>query len=84
MRRKKRKYSNKEDTRHHIVPRSRNGSNDYENIKIVPANYHATYHTLFLNLTPDEVIQYLKDVWFNPYEEFMSPQKWLEIRHPAS
>jgi len=61
---------------HHITPKSRRGKR-INNIKKVPSNFHSAYHTVFENLTPDEAVQYLKEVWFNPHSPFVSPANWL-------
>jgi hypothetical protein len=57
---------------HHILPRSRGG----KITKTVPSDYHEAYHKLFENLTPAEILQYLKQVWFNS-GEFIRPLEWL-------
>lgn len=41
-------------TRHHVVPRSRNGSNDPDNILKLRKNIHTAFHIIFHNDTPDE------------------------------
>lgn len=67
-------------TDHHITPKSRGGSKDNGNLKRVPEKRHVAYHALFFNLTPDEVIQYLKEVWFNPRGGFKTAEQWLAER----
>jgi hypothetical protein len=62
---------------HHILPRSRGGQKE-RNIKRVPKNQHQAYHTLFGNLTPDEVIQYLNEIWFTPRGGFQQATEWLQ------
>ena len=47
-------------TRHHLVPRSRGGKNNSENIKVIDGLPHQLWHRLFLNWTPREVIKALK------------------------
>jgi hypothetical protein len=54
-----------EKTTHHILPSSRGGSNDKKNIVKVEDRYHRSYHHLFSNMTPDEVIKFLVEEWFN-------------------
>ena len=53
--------------RHHIVPRSRGGRGQRQkNIAIVDYNlHHDVYHRLFGNKTPDEIIVYLVEEWWN-------------------
>lgn len=41
-------------TRHHIVPKSRNWSNEPQNILKIKRNMHTAFHMLFENDTPDE------------------------------
>jgi hypothetical protein len=60
------------DQGHHIIPRSRGG----KIVKTVPADYHKAYHKLFENLTPAEILEYLKQVWFVS-GEFERPLEWL-------
>ena len=56
----------KEPTRHHILPKSRKVDS---NIAIVPRQKHDTYHTLFHNLTPNEIIGLLvKEYWNGQWE----------------
>lgn len=57
---------------HHIIPRSRKGIIT----KPVPMDYHQAYHKLFENLTPAEILEYLKQVWFVS-GEFIRPLEWL-------
>jgi len=49
-------------TRHHLVPRSRGGSNG-KNILVIPQRIHEAYHVLFGNLTPEEALKFLKIVF---------------------
>jgi hypothetical protein len=71
----KRKHSNTLSD-HHILPKSRGGQKE-RNIKRVPSKQHQAYHTLLSNLTPDEVIQYLKEVWFTPKGSYVRADEWL-------
>lgn len=43
-------------TKHHILPRSHNGSNEKQNIKMLKDNIHRAFHLVFDNLTPPEQI----------------------------
>ena len=63
---------------HHILPRSRGGKNG-RNLKIVPKAYHWSYHHLFANMTPDEILEYLQEVWFTSLP-FIFPEEWLNER----
>lgn len=50
--------------KHHVVPRSRGGSNLEYNIALVPSEDHRKYHMLFSNRTPVEILDYLvRDFW---------------------
>lgn len=71
------KKKDKELTDHHILPSSRKGKDTPKNIKRVPDSFHKSYHHLFCNLAPDEVIEYLKEVWFESKTDFITPQKWM-------
>lgn len=51
-------------TRHHIICRSKNGTDENSNILIVKRKYHAAFHFLFGNMLPEEIIEYLKEKWF--------------------
>lgn len=51
-------------TKHHVIPRSRGGGGLENNIALVPRIPHETYHNLFGNRKPDEIIDYLvQDFW---------------------
>jgi len=54
--------------RHHIIPRSRNGTDSPFNIAKVPIRKHELYHALFGNRTPQEIIRYLCMVFWNAKE----------------
>ena len=62
----KRRYylSTTDPTRHHIVPSSRGGSDDKSNIAIVGNEDHETYHALFGNKTPVEIITLLVNYYW--------------------
>jgi len=59
--------------RHHIIPSSRGGKGHKQNIVIVDIEQHKDYHKLFRNLTPDEIIKYLVDYFWN------GETKWVKI-----
>lgn len=46
-------------TTHHILPRSRGGSDDKSNLARVAHKEHDLYHRLFENMTPEEILSYL-------------------------
>lgn len=63
---RKQKY---EKTKHHIIPASRGGTSELENICYVPRVEHEKYHALFENQTPEEIIDYLNDrFWKHNYD----------------
>lgn len=53
---------------HHLIPVSRGGTDDEENLKEIPTKVHEAWHTLFKNWTPTEVIAFLlsDDFQFDP------------------
>ena len=51
--------------KHHIVPTSRGGTSDLENIAIVRIQDHRDYHTLFINQTPEEIVETLVNKYWN-------------------
>jgi hypothetical protein len=64
--------------KHHILPRSRDGKNG-GNLKIVPKEFYYSYHHLFINMTPEEILEYLKEIWFTNLP-FIYPEQWLKER----
>ena len=50
---------------HHILPKSRGGTRRSDNISFVNVKSHSTYHSLFENLSPDEIVNYLIDYFWN-------------------
>ncbi len=52
-------------TKHHIIPRSRGGDSSFKNIAKVNHREHDLYHQLFENKTPDEIIAYLNNKFWN-------------------
>lgn len=64
-------------TRHHIIPRSRGGSNLEDNIAFVNRVEHNDYHRLFENKKPDEIIDYLNETfWDNKYDIEMNRREY--------
>ncbi|WP_456325881.1 hypothetical protein [Desulfonauticus submarinus] len=55
----------KVNSRHHIIPSSRNGSSDSYNIAMIDDHKHQLYHHIFINMTPTEIIEYLADYFWN-------------------
>lgn len=46
-------------TNHHMIPRSRGGTDDEQNIKLVTRTVHEAWHALFKNMKPNEVVALL-------------------------
>jgi hypothetical protein len=60
---KKEKNGKFEPSNHHIIPRSREGSDHPKNILKIPRMYHELLHQFFGNLTPDEMIEFIEIVF---------------------
>ena len=58
------------DSRHHVIPRSRGGKFNDDNIVIVPRADHEAYHKLFGNMTPEEIVNHLIWKYWNGYVPF--------------
>jgi hypothetical protein len=59
------------DSRHHVIPRSRGGKFNDENIVIIPRVDHELYHKLFGNMKPEEIIEHLQSkYWGEVCEKF--------------
>ena len=50
---------------HHILPKSLGGTRGHDNIAYVDIKKHRDYHAIFENLSPDEIINYLIDYFWN-------------------
>ena len=54
--------------RHHVIPRSRDGTDAESNIAKTDPKLHELYHKLFGNRTPLEIVHYLnKEFWNGNY-----------------
>jgi hypothetical protein len=63
-------------TRHHRLPKSRNGANDPPNVVKVPQSKHEAWHILFSNMTAQEVLEQMNDWWIDPrYKLCLVPTK---------
>ena len=51
-------------TWHHIVPTSRLGVDRDDNVVLVDQKLHRDYHRLFENKTPEEIITFLVEVFW--------------------
>lgn len=58
------KKTDNKPSRHHIIPKSRGGGG-LENIAGLKQKQHRDYHTLFSNKTPEEIISYLVNDYWN-------------------
>jgi len=65
----------KPKSRHHRKPRSLKGSNEPRNISLVPREHHCAWHTLFQNMTPDEICKLINSVWLDPDYYFVCRKK---------
>lgn len=68
---KRKKKPNYTRTDHHIIPSSRGGNSKLENIAKVPDRDHRFYHALFENKTPEEIIPYLVENFWNGKWEYV-------------
>lgn len=50
-------------TTHHLLPTSRGGGNDPQNLRRIPDEVHRAWHYIFRNMVPEEVIQEVIDNW---------------------
>jgi hypothetical protein len=71
--RKKEKRNKEADIqKHHILPKSRlKGKTVKDNIAYIRGDYHQTYHWLFSNMTPDEIITFLVEFYWNGQWEWV-------------
>jgi len=65
----KKRSKGKHINKHHIVPSSRNGTNEHQNIAYVDMYKHRDYHKLFSNKKPEEIINFLIDYFWKGQEE---------------
>ena len=47
--------------RHHVTPQSRDGGH-WDNIVILPVEYHRNWHKLFCNMTVEEIHQFIDEL----------------------
>ena len=55
----------RDKSRHHIIPHSRGGKRSKTNLALVKKKDHELYHELFGNKTPDEILLYLVNYFWN-------------------
>ena len=58
-------------SKHHIIPRSRGGNSESFNIVLVEKKEHQYYHALFENRTPDEIIVFLVNHFWNGQKHWL-------------
>jgi len=66
------KRRSKSTSKHHIMPRSRGGTSELENIAILNNRDHQHYHTLFVNQTPDEIVETLVNKYWNGQWDYVA------------
>ena len=49
-------------SKHHLVPKSRQGVNDKKNIRVIHEKEHQNLHNLLGNRTPDEQLLYILEL----------------------
>ena len=59
------KRNGRKMTKHHIIPRSRDGKDVERNVSRIPDRYHVAWHIFFGNLTPREAILFIKKLFLN-------------------
>jgi len=62
-------------TKHHRTPRSKNGSDDNENISYVPQYQHQAWHQLFSNYTPETIASIINEKWIPKNVMFVVVQR---------
>ena len=65
-------------SKHHIKPKSRDGSNSKNNIAFVSSKSHQNYHILFGNRTPTEILDFLVRYFWKGNKQFL--YEYLERR----
>jgi len=68
-------------SRHHIIPRSRGGSNDLENIAKIDGRDHQNYHALFENKMPFEIVEYLVNQYWKGDWSHVKKSQMVYNRH---
>ena len=59
-------------TKHHRIPRSQpNSTENPSNISMVPLKKHQAYHCLFGTKTPQQIADYLNNVWIDPSKKLI-------------
>lgn len=53
-------------TKHHLIPRSKGGTNDPENLLMIEEELHHAWHLLFGNRTISQIIRMLTKIKYSP------------------
>jgi hypothetical protein len=61
----------KGESRHHLRPRSRGGSDDLSNLSVVKQVDHDHFHAMFSNMLPPTICGLLNDKWLDPRWKFI-------------
>lgn len=51
---------------HHRRPRSLGGKTEPRNLSKVSCKKHVSWHTLFQNMTPEEIAKTINETWLDP------------------
>ncbi len=51
-------------TKHHILPRSRGGNGNGDNILKITRRFHEAWHIVFGNMTPEEAIKFIEIIFW--------------------
>jgi len=64
----------------HIIPSSRGGNSQISNIARIDGKKHEIYHHLFINKTPEEIIEYLVNYFWQGQWEHVDKALKAKIR----
>ncbi len=56
-------------TKHHIIPKSKWGTNHWDNLKTWKRKPHQAFHIIFENLAPHEQLKFILDLSINVMKE---------------
>ena len=56
-------------TKHHVIPKSKWGTNHWANLKTWKRKPHQAFHIIFENLAPHEQLKYILDLSVNVIKE---------------
>lgn len=62
--------------KHHRIPRSLVRGQEVSNVVVrVDMNHHRAWHTLFRNMTPEQICQEINKVWGDPRYTFKAERR---------